>query len=260
MAQQAWAQGGGAPATLQELNRYAYAQNAPPRCTDPTGHWIERAVDSACIAYDSWDIARNGLTWDTGLALAADVGGLLLPGLTGVGMAVCGGRAAKAAVEAASHGDEVVDAGQAVAKAAGHADDAADAARAAAQGGEAAADAARTAAQGGEAAVHGAGQPHKNANHAVSHFGIYEIKVNGETYKFGKADLDRVTQSSGLPTRVHQQVRRLSKTYDDVRPEIVDLGYITAQQAKQAERAALQRYYETTRRIPPGNQKSFRRD
>ena len=151
MAQQAWAQGGGAPATLQELNRYAYAQNAPPRCTDPTGHWIERAVDSACIAYDSWDIARNGLTWDTGLALAADVGGLLLPGLTGLGMAVRGGRAAKAAVEAASLGDEMVDAGQAVAKAAGHADDVADAARAAAQGGEAA-DAARAAAQGGEAA------------------------------------------------------------------------------------------------------------
>jgi hypothetical protein len=34
------------------------------------------------------------------------VGGLLLPGLTGVGMAVRGGRAAKAAVEAASLGDE----------------------------------------------------------------------------------------------------------------------------------------------------------
>jgi hypothetical protein len=134
-----------------------------------------------------------------------------------------------------------------------------DAVRTAAQGGEAA-DAARAATQGGEAAVHGAGQPHKNANHAVSHFGIYEIKVNGETYKFGKADLDRVTQSSGWPTRLHQQVRRLSKTYDDVRPEIVDLGYITTQQAKQAERAALQRYYETTRRIPPGNQKSFRPD
>ena len=124
---------------------------SPLRCTDPTGHWIERAVDSACIAYDSWDIARNGLTWDTGLALAADVGGLLLPGLTGLGMAVRGGRAAKAAVEAASLGDEMVDAGQAVAKAAGHADDVADAARAAAQGGEAA-DAARAAAQGGEAA------------------------------------------------------------------------------------------------------------
>ena len=34
------------------------------------------------------------------------MGGLLLPGLTGMGMAVRGGRAAKAAAEAASHGDE----------------------------------------------------------------------------------------------------------------------------------------------------------
>ena len=93
MAQPAWAPGGGAPTTPQELNRYAYAQNAPLRCTDPTGHWIERAVDIAFIAYDIWDIHQNGLTWDNGLALAADVGGLLLPGLTGVGMAVRGGRA-----------------------------------------------------------------------------------------------------------------------------------------------------------------------
>jgi RHS repeat-associated protein len=130
------------PGAPQSLNRFAYVYNNPLKSTDPTGHWIESAVDSACIADDIWDIPRNGLTWDNGLALAADVGGLLLPGLTGMGMAVCGGRAAKAAVEAASHGDEMVDAGQAVAKAAGHADDVADAARAAAQGGEAA-DAAR---------------------------------------------------------------------------------------------------------------------
>ena len=103
MARQAWAQGGGAPTTPQALNRYAYAQNAPLRCTDPTGHWIESAVDIAFIAYDIWDIHQNGLTWDNGLALAADVGGLLLPGLTGLGMAVRGGRAA---VAAANHGDE----------------------------------------------------------------------------------------------------------------------------------------------------------
>ncbi|MBO9325753.1 MAG: hypothetical protein J7463_10245 [Roseiflexus sp.] len=190
------------------------------------------------------DIHQNGLTWDNGLALAANVGGLLLPGLTGLGMVVRGGRAA---VAAASHSDEVVDAGRAVAKAAGHANDAADAARA------------RDEAAG--AAVHRAGQLHKHANHAVSYFGIYKIKGNGETYKFGKADLDRVTQSSGLPTRLHQQVRQLRKTFQDVSAEIIDdLGYVTTQQAKQAERAALQRYYETTRRIPPGNQKSFRPD
>jgi hypothetical protein len=82
---------------------------SPLRCTDPTGHWIERAVDIAFIADDIWDIRQNGLTWDNGLALAADVGGLLLPGLTGLGMAVRGGKAAKAAAEAASHGDEAAD-------------------------------------------------------------------------------------------------------------------------------------------------------
>jgi len=71
-------------------------------------------VDIACIADDIWDIRQNGLTWDNGLALAADVGGLLLPGLTGGGMLV---------------------------RAAAHADDVADAARTAAQGGEAVAGA-----------------------------------------------------------------------------------------------------------------------
>jgi hypothetical protein len=110
----------------------------PLRCTDPTGHWIERAVDIAFIADDIWNIPQNGLTWDTGLALAADVGGLLLPGLTGGGLLV----------RAATHADDVA---AGALHAAAHVDDGADAARAAAQGGEAA-DAARAAAQGGEAA------------------------------------------------------------------------------------------------------------
>ena len=42
-----------------------------------------------------------------------------------------------------------------------------------------------------------AGKVHLNSNEAVSEFGIYEIKVNGELAKIGKADLNRVTQSSG---------------------------------------------------------------
>ena len=104
VARQAWAQGGGAPTTPQKINRSASAQHTPLRCTDPTGHWIERAVDIACIAYDSWDIAQNGLTWDTGLALAADVGGLLLPGLTGGGMLV----------RAVARGNEALDAARGI--------------------------------------------------------------------------------------------------------------------------------------------------
>jgi len=62
------------------------------------------------------------LTWANGLALAADVGGLLLPGLTGGGMLV----------RAAAHADTIAAALHAMA----HADEAAGAARAGARGGE----------------------------------------------------------------------------------------------------------------------------
>jgi hypothetical protein len=52
-----------------------------------------------------------------------------------------------------------------------------------------------------------------NSNEAVSEFGVYEIEVEGEVLlgKVGKADLERVTTLSGLPTRLHQQVRKLEK-------------------------------------------------
>jgi pyocin large subunit-like protein len=112
----AWKPESSGPVTPQDLNRYAYALNNPLKYTDPTGHWVERAIDIAFIASDRWDIAQNGLTWENGLALAADVGGLLLPGLTGGGMLV----------RAAAHADEAADA----LRAAAHADEAADAARA----------------------------------------------------------------------------------------------------------------------------------
>jgi len=50
-----------------------------------------------------------------------------------------------------------------------------------------------------------------NNNGAKSKFGVYVIEVFGRLYKVGKADLNRVTQTSGLPTRLHQQVRKLEK-------------------------------------------------
>jgi RHS repeat-associated protein len=87
-----------------DWNRYAYARYNPARYKDPTGHWIESVFDIASIAYDIYDISKNGLNWGTGLALVADVGGLILPGVTGGGMAV----------RALTHADDVVDVVKAV--------------------------------------------------------------------------------------------------------------------------------------------------
>jgi hypothetical protein len=86
-----------------DWDRYSYARNNPIRYNDPTGHWVETAFDIAFIAYDIYDIKANGLTWVSGLSLAADVAGALLPVVTGAGLAV----------RALSHADDVVDAAKA---------------------------------------------------------------------------------------------------------------------------------------------------
>ena len=122
---------------------------------------------------------------------------------------------------------------------------------------------AATEAGAAEAGTSGAarGGAHLNTNTATSRFGIYEIRINGELYKIGKADLNRTTQSSGLPTRVHQQVRALEKIHGtrNVRGRVVeDLGETTTAQAKAAELARIHDAYEGTGEVPLGNQRSFK--
>lgn len=108
-ARQAWQPRGGVPDTPQELNRYAYARNNPLRYTDLTGHAVESA-DIAFIAYELYDISQNGLTWENGLALAADVGWLILPELTSSGALV---RAVADAVRGSARVDDIADAANA---------------------------------------------------------------------------------------------------------------------------------------------------
>ena len=103
---------------------------------------------------------------------------------------------------------------------------------------------------------------HLNTNTAVGNFGVYEINVNGALYKIGKADLDRVTQSTQLPTRVHQQVRSLEKIFGagNVKPgQINPLGRVTTLEAKLAETARIQGELSSSGFIPIGNLKSYRR-
>jgi len=119
------------PGEPQALNRYAYVTNNPLRYTDPSGHipfdWI---LDLAGLAIDIGALYLEP-SWENVGWLALDVVLWAVPYVPAVGGAVSkGGKAAKAAVEVASHADEAVDAGRVVAEVASHADEAADALRA----------------------------------------------------------------------------------------------------------------------------------
>ena len=94
---------------VMDWDRYAYSRNNPIRYNDPSGHWVETALDIAFLAYDIYDISTNGLNWENGLSLAADVVGVILPVVTGGGLAVRALTHADDAVKAINTIDNVVD-------------------------------------------------------------------------------------------------------------------------------------------------------
>lgn len=99
-----------------------------------------------------------------------------------------------------------------------------------------------------------------NSNAAKSNFGIYEIIKDGQVYKYGKADLARITQSTGQPTRLHQQLRKLEELYPNstIRGRVIDdLGEVTTKMAKGVENSYLDFFYKTNKSIPLGNLKSY---
>ena len=102
---------------------------------------------------------------------------------------------------------------------------------------------------------------HKNNNQALGNYGIYEIEINGKTYKIGKADLDRVIKSSGDPVRIRQQIRKLRRKYSTQKVYYTILerlfGY-TTQEAKAMEKAILQEVITQIGYVPEGNKKSYK--
>lgn len=70
------------------MNRYTYAHNNPVRYSDPTGHWVETAVDLGFITYDVSELQKNPKSVENWLALVADVVMVAIPIATGGGMLV----------------------------------------------------------------------------------------------------------------------------------------------------------------------------
>ncbi len=102
---------------------------------------------------------------------------------------------------------------------------------------------------------------HKNSNNAIGNFCIYQILFEGKVYKVGKADFDRITKFSGIPTRIHQQIRILSEKHETktVTHVILEtlLGVSTLD-AKRMEKKLLRLTYKINNEIPEGNKKSFK--
>lgn len=74
----------------QNFNSYSYARNNPLKHVDESGEFVDTVVDVGFIAYDVYKITQ-GLVNSTDVssdvkALGLDVGGALLPGVTGLGL------------------------------------------------------------------------------------------------------------------------------------------------------------------------------
>ena len=62
----------------QSLNRYVYCENNPEKYIDPTGNWLDTAIDVAGLIYDAHEYRENPNFW-TGAAVAVDVVFLIVP-------------------------------------------------------------------------------------------------------------------------------------------------------------------------------------
>jgi len=75
------------PALAMTEQAYAYAAGSPTNFTDPSGLFIDTLLDAGFLALDAADIACHGLNWENGISTGADLVGLALPFVTGLGPA-----------------------------------------------------------------------------------------------------------------------------------------------------------------------------
>ncbi|MFC5529507.1 hypothetical protein [Cohnella yongneupensis] len=101
-----------------------------------------------------------------------------------------------------------------------------------------------------------AAKVHKNSDNYVGHQGVYEIKVDGNLQKYGKADMTK-TSSTGNPTRLQTQLNKLQKQNpgSSVTGKVIyENKSISTANIKKVETKYVQSYYTSNQKFPPGNQ------
>lgn len=100
---------------------------------------------------------------------------------------------------------------------------------------------------------------HGNKNTYRGPQSLYEIKINGKTYKFGKADATSKAGKEKLPKRLHDQLRGLRKKYPNsqVTGKVLrEFRDISTKEIKKIETQLIKRYskkYGKGKYVPPGN-------
>ncbi len=100
------------------------------------------------------------------------------------------------------------------------------------------------------------GQLHKNDNAYRGDQSVYEIVIDGNLYKYGKADATDLA-INGNPNRLEKQVNSLQKKHpnSDISGEVIyNNTDITTKNIKQVETDQVQNYVDEFGEYPPGNQ------
>ena len=98
-------------------------------------------------------------------------------------------------------------------------------------------------------------EKHKNSNDAKGNFVIYSLSIDDELEKYGKSDADRITKTPfNIPTRIHQQVRKLLGLGKNVSYKILEYLFgVTTKDAKEVEQNYIDDYIKKYGQKPKGN-------
>jgi hypothetical protein len=97
---------------------------------------------------------------------------------------------------------------------------------------------------------------HKNSNDYVGHQGVYEIKINKNLHKYGKAYMTQIVTSTGNPKRLQTQINKLQRQNPNsivAGKVIYENKNISTANIKKVETNAIQKYYDKNKKFPPGN-------